>query len=165
MQQDSRYFIRFGELPADGRSRMWASPHAHHGAAVGSHLPGISVYEVRRAGATLEMDTEPLNVGSGRASLGELLYRHATDQSLPIYLLTGIPVRWSDLDEGDQEAFEAFWPGDGAEDCDLAGTDGEPMLRSPEVVSSVSIMDIVCQTMNFPEEYEELMATQRGPGQ
>lgn len=150
-----RYFVRFGELPEGGRSKMWTAPNAYYTSSVGTELPGISVYEVkksRRKGKWV-IQTDTLNSGSGVASVSDLLYRHFTDTTLPIYLLTGVPVRWMDLSDDDQTRFDDYWMGKGAERYDLMGSDGEPMLRDPTAVGKINVMDLICPLVGFPEDY------------
>lgn len=150
-----RYFIRFGELPEDGRSRLWNAPNVYYSGLVGSKLPGVSVYEVHKRGGKWDIDTDNLNSGSGFASLSELLYRHIKDKSLPILLLTGKPVRWKDFSPEERKEFERFYPGKGATAYELEGTDGEPLLRDIKQIGLLDPLDITCEAHSYPKDFME----------
>ncbi len=143
-----RYFIRFGEMPANNRSKLWTAPNAYYASQVGKELPGVSVYEVRKSGRKWEVITDELSSGSGMSSLAELLYMHSENKKLPIYLLTGVPVRWKDLDREEQKEFEDYYPGRRAEHYDLQGTDGEPLIREHVIVKQVTAKELSCKILD-----------------
>lgn len=154
-----RYFIRFGEIPEDRRSRMWTAPNAYMYGRVGETLPGLSAYEAKRSGKKWVLNTDDINVGSGIASLSECFYRAlSAPETNRIYLLRGAATSWKNMTPQERKKFADWYPGRGCEGFDLLGTDGEPLVRDFEVVSVVSASDLVCEMVSFPEDWEDELA-------
>lgn len=150
-----RHFIRFGEIPDGNKSTLWRAPNHFFQGEIGRKLPGLSVYEVRKDGDRWELLTDEINLGSGMASLLELFGRAEEDSSAKIYLLEGTANCWSTLSEEDKAAHEDAWLGKGYDDHDLLGTDGEPLLGSFEVIGMLSLRDLVCKMISYPEDWED----------
>lgn len=111
-----RYFIRFGEIPEDGRSRMWTAPNAYMYGRVGETLPGLSAYEAKRKGKKWVMITDDINVGSGIASLSECFYRAlSAPDTNRIYLLRGTATSWKNMTPQERKTFADWYPGRGFE--------------------------------------------------
>ncbi len=118
-------------------------------------LPGLSVYEVTPLDEKWELMTDEINVGSGMASLLENFHRAINSQdNCAIYLLTGRPSTWESLTTSEKEAFEDWYPGEGAELVEFQGTDGEPLLGCFEIIRTLQVDDLICKMIEFPEEWE-----------
>lgn len=135
-----RYFIRFGDLPKNGRSKLWTAPNLYYTSQVGREYPGISVYEVVKKRNKWYIITDGINL-HGMSGLEQLL-QGAKANTETIYLLEGKPVTWNNLTKKEQKEFEEFWPGKGYEDYDLQGTDGEPLLRDIKTVKTLKFNDL-----------------------
>lgn len=154
-----RYFIRFGEIPEDALSRMWTAPNAFMHSRVGEVLPGLSAYEVRKKGGKWVLSTDDINVGSGIASLSECFYRAVTSpEATKIYLLRGAATSWKNMTSEERKKFDAWYPGKGCEKFDILGTDGEPLVRDFEVLSVLSVRDLICEMISFPEDWQDELA-------
>lgn len=154
-----RYFIRFGEIPEDALSKMWTAPNAFMYSRVGEALPGLSAYEVKKKGRKWVLNTDDINVGSGLASLSELFFRAVSSpDSTKIYLLRGVATSWKNMTSEERKKFDAWYPGKGCERYDILGTDGEPLVREFEVISTVSVNDLICEMISFPEDWQDELA-------
>lgn len=159
-----RHFIRFGEIPEDGRSRMWTAPNVYLSGRVGETLPGLSAYEVSKEGTKWVLNTDDINVGSGMASLLDCFSRAlGNPEDNRIFLLRGVATSWKTLSPSERNQFEDWYPGKGRESFDLLGTDGEPLVRDFEIVSLVNASDLICAMVSYPEDWEDFavgMATE-----
>ena len=153
---ETRFFIRFGEVPESARSKMWTAPNAFLHDTIGQELPGLSAYEVTREEGKWVLQTDDVNVGSGMASLMELFASAASepDQN-PIFLLRGQATCWSNMTEDERRAFADWDPGEGREHFDILGTDGEPLVREFEIVGNVAVTDLVCAMVDYPGAWDE----------
>lgn len=147
------YFIRFGNFPKSGRSKIWNAPNVYMHGRVGSELPGMSVYQVKRRRSKWEIITDNLNSGSGYASLSELLYRHVKDRNLPIYLISAKALTWADIPKDERPRYDDYWMGPGTSQWPLQGTDGEPLVREFKGIKKLDVTDLFCESQNFPKDY------------
>jgi hypothetical protein len=135
---------------------MWTAPNAYMHGRVGHKLAGLSAYDARLEGGRWVLNTDDVNVGSGLASLSELFYRAVTEpDDNKVYLLKGVATTWKNMTPHEQKDFADLYPGKGCERFDILGTDGEPLVRDFEVISAVKVTDLVCQMINFPEDWED----------
>lgn len=155
----TRLFVRFGEIPEGGKSRMWTAPNAYMVGRVGETLPGLSAYEVKKQGKKWVLNTDDINVGSGIASLYECFDRAlAEPETNRIYLLRGAATSWKNMTPAERKQFDDWYPGKGCEGFDLLGTDGEPLVRDFEIVSVVNASDLVCAMISYPEDWDDFPA-------
>lgn len=152
----TRYFIRFGEPPRGGKSKLWTAPNIYYRSQEGSDLPGMSVYAVTKVGNKWNIETDSIKM-HGMTSLAELLYRHVVNRKLPIYLLKGRALRWHDIPKEERHQFDDYYPGDAASArrYDLEGTDGEPLLRDYTIVGKLDVTQLINEASGFPEDYED----------
>ncbi len=117
----TQYYIRFGEIPANERSGIGASPNfLAHMMRKGDHEVGVSVYwgkwhEDRK-------QWEIVDCGN-YASLDELTHSVKT-RHRKIYLVTGVPAEDEENDD---------W---------ALGMDGEPLIHQVKVIKELQITDI-----------------------
>lgn len=158
-----RYFIRFGEVPEDGRSRMWNAPNLYMHDKIGQVLPGLSAYHAKMVGGKWVLDTDDINVGSGIASLMACFHRAVVaPEANKIYLLKGVATTWRNLTPQERETFDDMYPGN--DRYEMLGTDGEPLVRDFEVAGTVEVSDLVCKMIAFPEDWEDELDQTDEPG-
>lgn len=152
----ARYFIRFGDLPEGNKSKMWTAPNVYLHARIGQTLPGLSAYEAKQKGKKWVLITDDINVDSGLASLFDCFYRalKAPDTNR-IYLLRGVATTWKNMSPQERREFDDWYPGKDYEGVDIPGTDGEPLVRDFEIVSTVNVADLVCKMIDFPEDWQD----------
>ncbi|MNV82476.1 hypothetical protein D3C71_1762140 [compost metagenome] len=104
--------------------------------------------------------TDNINVGSGIASLFDCFHR-ATGKpdTNRIYLLEGIATTWKNMTPQERNDFADWYPGKGSEGLDILGTDGEPLVRDFEIISSVKVTDLICKMIDFPEDWEDVFSS------
>ncbi|MCS4089204.1 hypothetical protein [Rhizobium sp. BK176] len=150
-----RHFIRFGDVPEGKKSKMWTAPNVYMHGSVGRVLPGLSAYGAKRKGGKWVLVTDEINVGSGIASLSDCFYRavNAPDSN-KIYLLNGVATTWKNMTSQEKETFADLYPGKRYEGYDILGTDGEPLVRDFEIISTVKVTDLICKMIDFPEDWD-----------
>jgi hypothetical protein len=126
---DETPYVRFGDLPKNGRSEIGAAPNWV--AAMGqkdTHEQGVSVYPLHWNDERQRFWIECYNL----ASLDELLA-----QKRPAFLVHGEPI-WDE-----EEGFEA------------TGMDGEPLLKDAQVVRQLKYEELYIREWSdvLPEEY------------
>jgi len=135
---------------------MWKAPNLYLHDRVGQMLPGLSAYHVEQEGPKWVLVTEEINVGSGMASLLECFDKALNaPETNRIYLLKGVVTTWRNMTRQERREFADWHPGEGREDYDILGTDGEPLVRDFEIVSTVMVTDLICRMISFPEEWED----------
>lgn len=150
-----RYFIRFGDVPEGKRSTMWTAPNVYMQGRTGQTLPGLSAYHAKRRGKRWELVTDDINVGSGIASLFTCFQRSLEEPDFhKVFLLKGVATTWKNMTAMERREFTDWYPGKGAEGFEILGTDGEPLVRDLEIVSLVSVTDLVCKMIDFPDEWD-----------
>jgi hypothetical protein len=158
----ARHFIRFGDIPDGKKSKMWTAPNVYLHGRIGQTLPGLSAYDAKRQGDKWVLVTDDINVGSGLASLSDCFFRalKAPDTNR-VYLLKGAATTWRNMTSQERKEFDDLYPGKGREGLDILGTDGEPLVRDFEIVSTVQVTDLVCKMISFPEDWEDEIGDQR----
>jgi hypothetical protein len=160
-----RYFIRFGDVPEGNKSRMWTAPNVFMHGRIGQILPGLSAYRAKRKGRKWALITDDVNVDSGIASLFECFQGAVnTPDTNKIYLLKGVATTWRNMTPQERKKFADWYPGEGREGSDILGTDGEPLVRNFEIVSTVKVTDLICKMIAFPEDWEDEPDQREEPG-
>jgi hypothetical protein len=150
----TRYFIRFGEVPDGRKSRMWKAPNLFLHDKIEQLLPGLSAYDTEWQDEKWVLNTDDINVDSGMSSLLECFAgAMSSPETNKVYLLRGAATSWKNMTARERKEFAEWHPGKGYEAFDILGTDGEPLVRNFEIVSVVSVEDLVCRMIAFPEDW------------
>lgn len=144
-------FIRFGEPPTSGRSKVWQAPTVFHTSQQGTDLLGLSVYEARRQGRNWRIVTDNLHT-HGMSSLADLLYDAVQEKpDRKTYLLKGRFLRWGHISKEERRNRDD----QGYARDPVIGTDGEYLLRDYQIIGEIDPWLIVAPAVGFPEDYRD----------
>lgn len=166
-----RKYIRFGDFPKDGKSTVGRAPNALSDAYSGQVLPGMSVYPVTyNAERNMwEIDSSELTEG-GMAGVDELLagqnefedgdllsggHKHAPYIKDPVtgkysggeYLGWSPPVYEWRKNTNLRPIYLVT-----GDEADVYGTDNEPLLVRPKILSRITVADVLHADYFDPEE-------------
>lgn len=132
IENEQQFYVRFGDLPEGGRSKIGAAPnHFKAMAQTDTHELGISVYPIEWSN---EMNRWAIDCNN-LASLDGLFY-----QKRPAYMVTGEHVE-------DEDGYDAY------------GMDSEPLLTNVQIVKPLPYDQLWVPGWGkdpMPEEYLEM---------
>ena len=153
-------YIRFGNIPKSGKSKVWTAPNyiAAMTGEVGRTLPGLSVFRVKPNKERNLWQVDDDLADSGYASLDELISRQLNDDEI----VSGghEPVdkdkpygetKWSPpvFEWKERKKLQPIYLMTGDENQEEEGTDGEPLLNNAKILDKLNVWDILHEGQYF----------------